>query len=177
MDIKRILNRQSHTFTLTETELEQAYRIMEKRYLEEDFVNTMSNSLHEPDSRFHSGHLDEFPELLNWLCSCFHHFFDANMSHNDILQLILNHLNHSSLEPQFFWICPGLFRQTVREQKRNCPTVSRTAACTTTAIILLRQGTEVPGGKCWPPSSPCTKTAAASAAKKLAQENALRQNT
>ena len=49
MDIKRILNRQSHTFTLTETELEQAYRIMEKRYLEEDFVNTMSNSLHEPD--------------------------------------------------------------------------------------------------------------------------------
>ena len=102
MDIKRILHRQSHTFTLTETELEQAYRIMEKRYLEEDFVNTMSNSLHEPDSRFHSGHLDEFPELLNWLCSCFHHFFDANMSHNDILQLTLNHLNHSSLEPQFF---------------------------------------------------------------------------
>ena len=140
MDIKRILHRQSHTFTLTETELEQAYRIMEKRYLEEDFVNTMSNSLHEPDSRFHSGHLDEFPELLNW-------------------------------------ICPELFRQTVREQKRNCPTVSRTAACTTTAIILLRQGTEVPGGKCWPPSSPCTKTAAASAAKKSAQENALRQNT
>ena len=67
MDIKRILHRQSHTFTLTETELEQAYRIMEKRYLEEDFVNTMSNSLHEPDSRFHNGHLDEFPELLNWL--------------------------------------------------------------------------------------------------------------
>ena len=65
MKIERVLHRQSHTFTLTETELEQAYRIMEKRYLEEDFVNTMSNSLHEPDSRFHSGHLDEFPELLS----------------------------------------------------------------------------------------------------------------
>ena len=102
MKIERVLHRQSHTFTLTETELEQAYRIMEKRYLEEDFVNTMSNSLHEPDSRFHSGHLDEFPELLSWLCSCFHHFFDANMSHNDILQLTLNHLNHISMKPQFF---------------------------------------------------------------------------
>ena len=59
MKIERVLHKQSHTFTLTETELEQAYRIMEKRYLEEDFVNTMANALHEPDSRFHSGHLDD----------------------------------------------------------------------------------------------------------------------
>lgn len=102
MDIKRILHRQSHTFTLSETELEQAYRIMEKRYLEEDFVNTMADTIHEPESRFHCEHLNEFPELLNWLCTCFDHFFDANMSHNDILRLTLNHLNHVSLEPQFF---------------------------------------------------------------------------
>lgn len=39
LEIRRLINGQIHTITLTEEELEQAYRIKERRYLDEDFAN------------------------------------------------------------------------------------------------------------------------------------------
>lgn len=127
MNIKRTLHGQAHTITLTEKELDQAYQIMEKRYLEEDFVNTMADMLQKTELWFHPGHLSEFPELLNWLCTCFDDFFDANMSRNDLLTLALNHLNHVSLEPQFFLelaravpvTCMGMEKNTA-DCEQNC---------------------------------------------------------
>lgn len=116
LTIKRTINNQTCSFTLTEDELEQAYRIKEKRYRDEDFANLMAQN---PDSHFHSGHLEEFPELTDWLCECFDNFFDANMSHNDLLELTLNHLEHASRTPEFFTelarltpaICGGVSKQ------------------------------------------------------------------
>lgn len=116
LTIKRNINNQTYSFTLTEEELEQAYRIKEKRYRDEDFANLMAQN---PDSKFHSGHLEEFPELTYWLCECFDSFFDANMSHNDLLELTLNHLEHASQTPEFFTelasltpaICGGVEKQ------------------------------------------------------------------
>lgn len=100
--IERLIGKDSITITLTEDELEKAYRIKEKRYLEEDFANALADAAQNPDTRFHTGHLEEFPELLNWLCVCFDDFYDANMSHNDLMELTLNHLQDASLTPEFF---------------------------------------------------------------------------
>lgn len=129
MKIKRTLHGQAHIITITEAELDQAYRIMEKRFLEEDFVNTMADVLREPESRFHIGHLSEFPELLNWLCSNFHDFYDANMSHNDLLSLTLNHLNHVSLEPQFFLDLAKAVPVTCMGMERNMADCEQNCSC------------------------------------------------
>ena len=111
----------------TEEELEQAYRIKERRYLEEDFANTLADTAQNPDTRFHNGQLEEFPELTDWLCECFDHFYDANMSHNDLMELTVNHLHHASLTPEFFTrlalkapaFCNGLEKQP-QDCEKNC---------------------------------------------------------
>ncbi len=100
--IVRIMNNTKITVTLTDDELEKAYRIMERRYLDEDFANALADTAQNPNTRFHSGHLEEFPELLDWLCVYFDTIYDANMGHNDLLELTLNHLHNASLKPQFF---------------------------------------------------------------------------
>lgn len=102
LQITRNINQQVCQFFLTEVELEAAYRLMQRRYLDEDFANTLCNEAQNPDCRFHTGHLEEFPELTTWLCEYFDHFFDANMAHNDLLELTINHLQHASLTPAFF---------------------------------------------------------------------------
>lgn len=102
LQIERNMDNKKITITLTDGELEKAYRIMERRYLDEDFANALTDAAQDPDTRFHSGHLEEFPELSDWLCARFDESYDANMSHNDLLALTLGHLQHASLEPQFF---------------------------------------------------------------------------
>ena len=67
LEIKRLIDRQIHTITLTEEELEQAYRIKERHYLEEDFANVLADTTQNPDTRFHSGHLEEFPHVRKGL--------------------------------------------------------------------------------------------------------------
>ena len=127
LEIKRLIDRQIHTITLTEEELEQAYRIKERHYLEEDFANVLADTTQNPDTRFHSGHLEEFPELTDWLCECFDHFYDANISYNDLMELTVNHLHHACLTPEFFTrlalkapaFCKGLEKQP-QDCEKNC---------------------------------------------------------
>ncbi len=102
MIIERLIGKDNITITLTEDELEKAYRIKERRYLDEDFANALADAAQDPDTRFHTGHLEEFPELTDWLCKCFDNFYDANISHNDLIELTLNHLQRESLKPEFF---------------------------------------------------------------------------
>jgi len=102
MIIERLIGKDNITITLTEDELEKAYRIKERRYLDEDFANALADAAQDPDTRFHTRHLEEFPELTDWLCKCFDNFYDANISHNDLIELTLNHLQHASMEPEFF---------------------------------------------------------------------------
>ena len=104
LQIRRTLNGQKATITLTDDELEKAYRIMERRYLDEDFANALADAAQDPDERlrFHTGRLEEFPEISDWLCMCFDDLYDANMGHNDLIELTLNHLHNESLKPQFF---------------------------------------------------------------------------
>ena len=102
LQIERIIDNRKTTVTLTDDELEKAYRIMERRYLDEDFANALADAAQDPDTRFHSGHLEEFPELSDWLCAYFDDIYDANMSHNDLIELSLKHLHNASLKPQFF---------------------------------------------------------------------------
>ena len=63
LQIERNIDNRRFTATLTDDELEKAYRIMERRYLDEDFANALADAAQHPDTRFHSGHLEEFPEL------------------------------------------------------------------------------------------------------------------
>lgn len=102
LEITRTLNNTTHAITLTDEELELAYRIMERRYLEEDFANAIADASQDPSMRFHTDHLEEFPEILTWLCEHFDKFSDANMAHNDVIELTLNHLKHESLSAAFF---------------------------------------------------------------------------
>jgi len=102
LQIERNTDHKKVIITLTDDELEKAYRIMERRYLDEDFANTLADDARNPDTRFHSGHLEEFPELSDWLCAYFDDIYDANMSHNDLIELSLKHLHNASLKPQFF---------------------------------------------------------------------------
>lgn len=102
LTIERLIGKDNVTITLTEDELEKAYRIKERRYLDEDFANTLADAAQDPDTRFHTGHLEEFPELTGWLCKCFDDFYDANISHNDLIELTLNHLQRESLKPELF---------------------------------------------------------------------------
>ena len=63
LQIERNIDNRRSTITLTDGELEKAYRIMERRYLDEDFANALADAAQELDTRFHSGHLEEFPEI------------------------------------------------------------------------------------------------------------------
>lgn len=127
LTIERLIGKNKLTITLTEDELERAYRIMERRYLDEDFANALADAAQDPDMRFHAGHLAEFPELTSWLCACFDDFYDANMSHNDLIEITLNHLQHASLEPEFFIflaqnapaVCMGIER-TLKDCEQIC---------------------------------------------------------
>lgn len=127
MIIERLIGKDNITITLTEDELEKAYRIKERRYLDEDFANALADAAQDPDTRFHTGHLEEFPELTGWLCKCFDDFYDANISHNDLIELTLNHLRHASLIPEFFIslaesapaVCMGI-EKNLEECEQNC---------------------------------------------------------
>lgn len=127
LTIERLIGKDNITITLTEDELEKAYRIKERRYLDEDFANALADDAQDPDTRFHTGHLEEFPELTGWLCTCFDDFYDANISHNDLIELTLNHLHHASLEPEFFLslaksapaVCMGI-EKNLEECEQNC---------------------------------------------------------
>lgn len=127
LTIERLIGKNKLTITLTEDELEKAYRIMERRYLDEDFANALADAAQDTDMRFHAGHLAEFPELTSWLCACFDDFYDANMGHNDLLELALNHLRHESQEPHFFLslsrtvpaVCMGM-EKNMEECEQDC---------------------------------------------------------
>lgn len=110
LKIERIIGKRKVMITLDEDEMERAYRIMERRYLDEDFVNALADAVQESDTRFHIGHLEEFPELLNWLCVYFDDIYDASIGHNDLIALALDHLNNASLDPQFFQSLSGSVR-------------------------------------------------------------------
>ena len=127
LQIERTIDNRKITATLTDDELEKAYRIMERRYLDEDFANTLADAAQDPDTRFHSGHLEEFPELSDWLCAYFDAIYDANMGHNDLLELALSHLHNASREPQFFSslsltapaVCMGI-EKDMSDCEQNC---------------------------------------------------------
>lgn len=127
LQIERTIENKKTTITLTEDELEKAYRIMEQRYLDEDFANALADAAQNPDTRFHSGHLEEFPELSEWLCVYFDDIYDANMGHNDLLELALNHLHNASKEPMFFLslsrtapvVCMGM-EKDMSDCEQNC---------------------------------------------------------
>lgn len=142
LQISRTINHQNFLFTLSEDELEQAYRLKQRRYLDEDFAIFLAEEAQNQNCRFHTGHLEEFPELTLWLCQCFDDFYDANISHNDLIELTINHLHHASLTPAFFTdlariapaICEGV-EKAIRDCEKSC---SRYSCCSNIAGVNNR---------------------------------------
>lgn len=125
--ITRMMANTPYSIRLTNEELERAYQIKQKEYLYEDFRNALADASQNPTCRFHTGHLDEFPELVTWLCKHFDHFTDANIAHNELIELTLNHLYRASLTPEFFVslarispaVCCGVEKSVV-QCEQNC---------------------------------------------------------
>ena len=176
LTIERLIGKDNVTITLTEDELEKAYRIKERRYLDEDFANALADAAQDPDTRFHTGHLEEFPELTGWLCKCFDDFYNANLSHNDLIELTLNHLQRESLKPEFFISLAENAPAVCMGTEKNMEECGQTAGSTTAAAILPGQMTGAGSGKHWLPCLPCTKMGAAPATGKMLR-NAPLQNT
>lgn len=132
LELRRLINKRIHTITLTEDELEQAYHIMERRYLDEDFANYLADEIQNPDSHFHAGHLEEFPELTDWLCNNLDSIFDANMAHNNLIALAVGNLEETSLTSGFFnelarlapAFCEGA-EKNVYHYEEKCPSYYR----------------------------------------------------
>lgn len=128
LQIKRRINKQDCLLSLTETELELAYRMKQREYLSQDFANALEEKAEEANCRFHFWNLEEYPELTTWLYRQFNRFFDANMAHNDLIELTLNHLYHACLTPNFFndlarytpAICEDV-EMHVEHCEQNCP--------------------------------------------------------
>jgi hypothetical protein len=127
LTITRMMANTPYSIRLTNQELEQAYQIRHKHYLKEDFCKALTNLPKNPSCRFRIAHLEEFPELVSWLCEHYEHFNDANMAPNDLIRLTLNHLYRSSLTAGFFTrlaqitpaICCGT-EKNVEHCEREC---------------------------------------------------------
>jgi len=127
LEILRMVEGRTCAFALTDGELEKAYEIKQKEYLEEDFACEMAEAIKDEGTRFHSGHLDEFPELVDWLYEAYEDMFDANVSVNDMIKHVLNKLEDESDKAAFFErlvfltkvLCRG-YQKELRLCERKC---------------------------------------------------------
>ena len=88
--------------TLSENEKKQICRFIEYRYREEDFVNKISDIYDNEQNWLHLKHLEDIPELMPWLIRHYDEFYNADLSHNAILQLVLDKFYTISATPEFF---------------------------------------------------------------------------
>ena len=87
---------------LTETELEHVYQFMEYRGLEEDFVNRISDNYDQEQNWLHLKYLEDIHELMPWLIQHYHTLYDADLSHNQILDLALDRFYYTIFTPELF---------------------------------------------------------------------------
>lgn len=93
-----------------------------------EVIMSGGRSMKIPD-RFQSPQhaIDVTRRLLNTCGMVIDDFYDANISHNDLMELTVNHLHHASLTPEFFtWLalkapafCKGLEKQP-QDCEKNC---------------------------------------------------------
>lgn len=127
MEISRKVGGRTYVFALTPHELEDAYRIRQKEYLEEDFANSMPDPVKEEGQRFNSGHLEEFPELMDWIYIVYDKVFDAEIGDSDLRQMVLKKLDEESGTVAFFdslvhytkAVCRG-YRKELHECENKC---------------------------------------------------------
>lgn len=109
-EITHTVNGKETAISLTAEEMRQIYQHMKQEYLTEDFMTELENQqCNCEEVLFTPEHLEKYPEITQWLISCFEQIEDSNISHNDLIALSLNHLNHAAREISFF----SLLAQTV----------------------------------------------------------------
>lgn len=81
--------------TLTNEELMEAYRKVEKEFLKSDIkaILTRTPLLEEAE---------KLPEIMTWLVLRYNDFYDVNIAHNEIIEVTLNHFWNASLKKEFF---------------------------------------------------------------------------
>lgn len=105
---------------LTATELRAAYEFTRQGYLETDFLSYMEETADENRLPLKAGQLEAIPEIMVWLINQFDKFFDANMSHNDLIELTVNHLRNMCYTPGFFQELMQLSDSPERQQIYSC---------------------------------------------------------
>lgn len=101
-EIIRNVDEKQIKIVLTETELEKAYQIMQREYLEEDITNEIIDKYKEENISFHLKHIEKFPELLDWLCYMFEQFDSTEFSQGSTMDLVFDQLEQDSKTSEFF---------------------------------------------------------------------------
>ena len=96
LQIHRTINNQERTITLTEEEMQQVYKILDDAYLLEDFKIALADN--DRNCGLPENLLDISPIFAQWLLAHFIKIFDANISHNDLIDLTIEHLKDSLIE-------------------------------------------------------------------------------
>lgn len=102
LKITRNINEKEIEIALTETEIEEAYRIMQREYLKEDITNESIDRYKEENTSFYLKHIEKIPELLDWLCYMFEQFDSTELSHNSTMDLVFDQLEQDSKTSEFF---------------------------------------------------------------------------
>lgn len=102
LKITRNINEKEIEITLTEEEIEKAYGIMQKKYLEEDMINESIDRYKEENTSFYLKHIEKIPELLDWLCYIFQKFDSTEFSHDNTMDLVFDQLEQDSKTAEFF---------------------------------------------------------------------------
>ena len=100
LTIQRNLNGTTYDITLTDQEMERAFRIRKVMYLKEDFSTAICGTI--GSGYFTPEDIEQFPEILEWLVDCFGTLEDSNMDHNSLLELSLSQLDRAAATPGFF---------------------------------------------------------------------------
>ena len=100
MTIQRILDGTKYNISLTDQEMERAFRIRKSNYLKEDFSTAIRSTI--GSDFFTPEDIEQFPEILEWLADRFEILEDSNMDHNSLLELSLSQLDRAAVTPEFF---------------------------------------------------------------------------
>lgn len=92
LEIQRKIRGQVCAIRLTDEEMEKAYRMRHYAYLKEDFLNALEDPTEGQDFPITYEQLEQYPAIQSWLCEHYDYFFDANMSHNDLIELVFHKL-------------------------------------------------------------------------------------
>lgn len=92
MIIERMINGIKHEITLTQSELESAYRLVETAFFKEDFISRCNDQRDRnllPEVLIPIT-IEDKPELLDYAYEYYHKIHDCNLDYNSTLDSVID---------------------------------------------------------------------------------------